>query len=316
MRRTALLLMAAAAALIGAGCVQQPPPSPGPELCPVGFFSATGEPPCTPAPAGTFVHSVGATEATLCDPGTFQDQEGQIACVPAAPGSFVAVSAAVAANLCALGSYQPLQGQTSCLLAPIGSYVDVTGAIDKTECPDWWATTEFEGSASLSDCVDAPLMAVAYSNDDGVDGYDRTGTDVLIAAVLDTNLDDGVSAGDTVVTFAYPTGFTSSLHGHFRQTRHVVAAVDVADPGLAVVVVDSAGNEFSILRDATQETYDETDPSTGKSVTVSDSLSGGGSEMLKAQLGAPSDPDNIIDPPSTLPGDGTDNPFIDVDVLV
>ncbi len=50
-------------------------------------------------------------------------------------------------------------------------------------------TTAAEGSTSLSDCETPATLAVAYSNLDGIDGYDDSGTDVLIAKLVDTNLD-------------------------------------------------------------------------------------------------------------------------------
>ncbi len=65
---------------------------------------------------------MGATSATPCEPGTFQDQ----------------------------------QGQTSCQLAPVGFYVDQTGATSATACPPG-TTTDGTGATSLADCV-APTV--------------------------------------------------------------------------------------------------------------------------------------------------------------
>ncbi len=85
--------------------------------CAAGYFSPTGEQPCTPAPPGKFVDTNGATEATDCPVGTFQ----------------------------------PSAAQTGCLSAPRDFYVDVEGAIDATACPPGQATL-VEGSASIDDC--------------------------------------------------------------------------------------------------------------------------------------------------------------------
>ena len=206
MRRTILLPLFAVVGLLTAACVQPtpPPPDPGPDLCQPGFFSADGEEPCTPAPAGTFVAVEGATEATLCAPGTYQDQSGQTSCIPAPSGSYVAfagaaeaslcefgsfqalegqtsctpapagsfvnTSGAAAATLCPLGRYQPNAGQFSCILAAMGTYVDTTGAIESTPCPPG-TTTVAVGSTSSSDCVPAtPVLTSITPGSGNIEG--------------------------------------------------------------------------------------------------------------------------------------------------
>ena len=152
MKKRFVFAVAAVTALLAAGCVMPPaPPDPGPELCPPGFFSATGEAPCTPAPLGTFVDSEGATEATDCPPGFYQDEEGQVSCKAALPGTFVDVSGATSANLCPLGRFQPNAAATECLLAPVGAYVDVEGAVASTPAAPGFFVDE-KGAAQASPC--------------------------------------------------------------------------------------------------------------------------------------------------------------------
>jgi hypothetical protein len=55
------------------------------EPCGAGFYSATGNSPCTPCPAGTFNDSLGQTSCTDCGPGTFELDQGSQAC-DACPG--------------------------------------------------------------------------------------------------------------------------------------------------------------------------------------------------------------------------------------
>lgn len=57
---------------------------------------------------------------------------------------------------------------------------------------------------------EAETLAVAYSNLDGIDGYDPTGTDVLIAKLVDETGDGEVSVGDLVVTNLFPGDFIPS----------------------------------------------------------------------------------------------------------
>lgn len=63
------------------------------------------------------------------------------------------------------------------------------------------------GSASFS--IEAPgprLFAVAFSDTNGNHSYE-VGTDRLIAALIDTNLDGTVSVGDTIETDTFPLSF-------------------------------------------------------------------------------------------------------------
>ena len=316
--RRMLIAGIGAALLVAAGCV--PPAEPPPELCAPGTFSATGEAPCTPAPAGTFVDTEGATGATPCPIGTFQGQEGQTSCELAAPGTFVDVEGATAASPCELGELQPAAGAVSCLLAPIGTYVDTLGAATATDCPPG-TTTETEGATSVDDCAES-LLAVAYSNLDGIDGYDPTSTDVLIAKLVDTNLDGTVSIGDTINTNQYPLDLDATAFGTFGTTAHTITTVlNTTDQSAGVQ--NAAGNFFVFGTGeftsglATSETYREFGPrddGTGNEVRVTiDDANGAGGDGLLAAQPAPSDPGTGVAFASvTRPGD---DPFIDVDFL-
>ena len=102
-------------------------------LCLPGTFGEPGA--CEPAPAGSYVDEAGATEATLCAPGSYQPDEGQTSCILAPPGMGVPFEGSTAVYPCATGAYQPNEGSTHCLPAPPGSYVPVTGAAEATPCP-------------------------------------------------------------------------------------------------------------------------------------------------------------------------------------
>jgi len=79
-----------------------------------------------------------------CTAGTYLDGT---TCVPAPAGSFVPVDGATEATLCPVGTYQDEEGQTSCILADIGFFVDVAGAVAQTPCPAG-TTTIATGSTS------------------------------------------------------------------------------------------------------------------------------------------------------------------------
>jgi hypothetical protein len=120
--------------------------------CQPGTFSESGSEPCEPAPAGSFVATEGATEATLCPAGKYQDQLGQTSCLLAQAGSFVAGTGATVATLCEVGTFQDLMGQNSCKDSPAGKYVDQPGATSATDCP----AGTFQDETGQTSCKDAP----------------------------------------------------------------------------------------------------------------------------------------------------------------
>ncbi len=294
MRRSVLFSLVIVGALLAAGCVEPPPP-PEPEMCLAGTFSATGEAPCTPAPVGTFVDTDGATEATDCDLGRYQDEEGQTSCKLALPGTFVDVTGATSATLCPLGRFQPNSGAIECLIAPIGTYVDSIGAIAATDCPAG-TTTASTGATSLSDC-EALMLAVAYSNLDGIDGYDPTGTDVLISKLVDTNADGVASAGDMVETSQFPLNFDATAFGSFQSTSHELATVVVDLPAEQLTVQDASGGQFLWIDNVQGNglvSYREWVP--GAVLGINDWLSADPNfaEEIRIESGVPSAPDSAF----------------------
>ena len=126
--------------------------------CAIGTYSATGNAPCTSAPAGRFVSITGATSALNCPVGTYQNQTGQSACLPATPGHFVSVAGSAVQVACPVGTYQNQSGQSACVTAAAGYFVDTVGAISQTLCP--------EGKVSLvgaSSCADVIALPIAVS---------------------------------------------------------------------------------------------------------------------------------------------------------
>ena len=124
---------------------------PAPVSCQPGTYSTTGSEPCDEAPAGSFVDTEGATEATLCPVGTFSASAGAVACTEAPAGSFVDIEGATEATLCLVGTFSASAGAVACTDAPAGSFVDVEGATTATACPEG-QTTDGAGSESGDAC--------------------------------------------------------------------------------------------------------------------------------------------------------------------
>jgi len=134
----------AMAALSGAGGAFAAPAPPSPP-CPLGYFAPIGDVFCSPAPAGFYVPTTGATSALAAPVGSFVSTVGASAATQAPPGRFVSSTGQTSAQLAPVGSYVDTAGasaailappgrfvsntgQTSAQLAPVGSYVDTAGA--------------------------------------------------------------------------------------------------------------------------------------------------------------------------------------------
>lgn len=128
--------------------------------CPQGSYSATGNLPCTTAPAGTYVGTTGATSATNCPAGTYNPSTGSTspaACQTSPVGTYSPAGSPSSTN-CAIGTYNPVTGGASsaaCLLAPAGKYVSTTGASSATSCLAGTYNPN-TGSTSAAACIATP----------------------------------------------------------------------------------------------------------------------------------------------------------------
>lgn len=122
--------------------------------CPVGEYQdQTGQTSCKEAPAGTYVDIVGAAQATPCAQGTYQSQTGQTSCVPAEAGRYVDVEGATQSTPCSAGTYQPGTGAEACLKAPAGSFVSNIGSLSYEPC----SAGTFSATTGSAACDDAPV---------------------------------------------------------------------------------------------------------------------------------------------------------------
>jgi hypothetical protein len=161
--------------------------------CAAGTYSATGNAPCTPAPAGSYDSGTGNTSATPCSPGydtdglsgatactpapagsadpgsgdasatpcaAGQDTDGATgatACTPAPPGSYDPTAGDASATPCAAGTYSASPGAVACTLAPVNTYVATTGATEPTNCPVGTSNPN-TGSTSEAACIPNPTL--------------------------------------------------------------------------------------------------------------------------------------------------------------
>lgn len=160
-----------------------------PECSPGTFNLDTGTEPCVDAPAGSYIDTAGATQATDCPLGRYNPDTGSTssaAGVAAPAGHFVGVTGSAAATPCPLGEFNSLTGQFQCVDAAAGSYVDTVGATQAIPCPPFKFTLD-SGSTSVDDCLPdtdgdgvPDLIDPDDDNDGSSDGADCNRIDASI----------------------------------------------------------------------------------------------------------------------------------------
>ena len=173
-----------------------------------------------------------------------------------------------------------------------------------------WAVAVMAGlGVSCTPPPGTTVLAVAYINVDGIDGYDPE-ADVLIAKLVDTNDDSAVSVGDTVVTNEYPLDYAASDVGAFQTTSHTVAVVNL-DTAQYANVDDASSQRFGFSAPDSLEQYIEYAGGVTKAVFTD--VTNTATERVRADADAPSAPDTPVS--MSRSGNPADESFIDVDIL-
>jgi hypothetical protein len=155
--------------------------------CTAGYYSVSGDAPCTPASSGNYVSGSGATSQTPCPLGHYQSQTGQSSCVAASTGDYVGTTGSSSQTACAPGYYQPATGQSSCIAAGLGYYVSGSGSASEVQCPPGLTTLVV---ASTSCVGPTKLVAAAVNKQPGI---------VQLSATLTTRANGKGLAGQTIV---------------------------------------------------------------------------------------------------------------------
>jgi hypothetical protein len=158
----------------------------------------------------------------------------------------------------------------------------------------------------------------AWTNADGVPGFQPGGTDVLIAELVDTHGGGGdgtlqPDAGDTLFTYRYPLGFGTTDFGTFGVTPHVVTTANDR------YINDAAGNIFEFFTASEYEGYSERTPDATEGSTdvtfmvdyLGDWSGPGGGDALSIGAGSPGAPPTSVSRLEQV-GSGNDA-FIDVE---
>ena len=175
-----------------------------------------------------------------------------------------------------------------------------------------------EGYVFDDACVPVALLAVAYTNVDGEDGYNPD-VDVLIARFEDID-DDGVpSVGDIIRTNRYPIDFNDLTGaGTFGVTQHTITDdfhVIYSTVSLDLILTETDTGTDQVFRwttntEGTTELYQEV--SYGAEFTLFRDAINVSVDLRRVNPVSPSQPDaaagmeNLLRP--------SDDPFIDVDI--
>jgi len=158
------------------------------------------------------------------------------------------------------------------------------------------------------------LLAVAFTDVNGNDKYNEN-KDTLIAALVDTNDDDRVSAGDTIQFGSYPSVFGGTYTGDDYVIR-TTDTVTFSDSAVQVTTVDGQAVRWSADLDS-EEFFTAVAGSTQFETFLRDGIAESiPDDEIQAHPNVPgglAQPDTLVTELVFQPGD---DPFLDVLILV
>ncbi len=156
------------------------------------------------------------------------------------------------------------------------------------------------------------ILAIAYSDIDGLDGY-STG-DVLISQLVDSDGSGTVSVGDTITMGAYPTTLapTASDFAGWNDTAHTVASASPPQADHVSIITDSGDNlQWGRIGSTGVDVYDEDGPG-GESYFKD--RTDGTPDAIKTTTSSVSKPGTAIPQTEAAAAGSSDDDFIDVEL--
>lgn len=115
------------------GLIGTATPSPAADCAP-GFYSATGQDPCSPCPEGSYTALAAQTACQPCELGSYQDVPAKTSCNGCNPGTYADSLASTSCQDCATGTYTSDSGSSACQDCAVGKYADSEGSSICTSC--------------------------------------------------------------------------------------------------------------------------------------------------------------------------------------
>ena len=158
-----------------------------PPPCTAGYFSSSGDAPCTAASPGYYVSGSGAKSQTACPLGYYQPCSAASSCDEASPGRYVDATGSSAQHPCTAGYYQPDSGASSCIAAGLGYFVATSGQAGEVACPAGETTLMVASTACVAPTT---LTASSVNKEPGL---------TVFSARLTLTLDGKSIGGQTIV---------------------------------------------------------------------------------------------------------------------
>lgn len=203
-----------------------------------------------------------------------------------------------------------------CGIGPMGDCDDNDPSVNPgaTEICDNDVDDDCDGD--VDEGCDQPLegvFAIAYSNLNGVAGYQSGSADVLIAALLDEDENGVVSIGDKIITSQFPNNFSATSFTGVRVSEHIITGLPLVSA--LQINVTAAGNftfNFQSLPNISQQ-YRENNGF--NQVDIYDSTGASFNDAIDINTSAPSQPTSTT-ARMTINQRSTDDNFIDVDITL
>ena len=137
----------------GSYCLKSADTVIGSGLCPIGNYCPPRTEKPIPTPAGSYSGNYGATNYTLCQPGTYQLEAEKDRCNACPAGYSCEARGTRMPSICSVGDYRSVVKASRCLQCPKGTFSYERGVMDYLgcmECPPG-RTCEEEGLKNVTE---------------------------------------------------------------------------------------------------------------------------------------------------------------------
>ncbi|MBN2635387.1 MAG: putative metal-binding motif-containing protein [Prolixibacteraceae bacterium] len=175
-------------------------------------------------------------------------------------------------------------------------------------------------NGSIDEDCGPKIFAIAYSDLNGVPGFQENSADVLISKLIDYNEDNDLSAGDKIIMGSYPLDCNATAFGEFGVKEHLIISVgEGSDQQQITVYLDYNQSIAYLNHPGEYQAYFEQQeiPILEYISSFFDTMNGSGGSV-NVNSGSPSQPILPFNSPVFYPDCdfNADNDFLDVDIFI